>query len=126
MSISSIHAALFGLGSDLAGELQTPLRKLCGNVELIHWSPDENDFEKIALSQAQVIFCDAKSGVVSQLRKTNPQAHIVVVSRHPEVTDWLDAIEAGAADYCAAPFETSQVRWILDSSMRAAKLALAA
>jgi DNA-binding response OmpR family regulator len=52
------------------------------------------------------------------LRQTKPEASIVVVSRHPEVSDWLDSIEAGATDYCAAPFETAQMKWILETSMR--------
>jgi hypothetical protein len=26
-------------------------------------------------------------------------------------------LEAGAADYCAAPFETAQMHWILDSQL---------
>jgi DNA-binding NtrC family response regulator len=42
----------------------------------------------------------------------------VVVSRHPEISDWLDSIEAGATDYCAAPFENAQVKWIVESSLR--------
>jgi len=43
---------------------------------------------------------------------------IVVVSRSAEVSDWLDAIEAGARDYCAPPFERAHVRWILESALR--------
>jgi hypothetical protein len=35
----------------------------------------------------------------------------------PEVTDWLKALEHGAADYCGAPFEARQVRWLLNSSL---------
>jgi len=29
----------------------------------------------------------------------------------------LNVIEAGADDYCAAPFESHQLRWILDSTL---------
>ena len=35
-----------------------------------------------------------------------------------ETQEWLDALEAGAADYCAAPFEPVQLRWLLDAHMR--------
>lgn len=42
---------------------------------------------------------------------------MVVVSRVPEVNDWLDAMDAGAADYCAAPFEKEQLDWILESNL---------
>lgn len=50
-------------------------------------------------------------------------APVVVVSRQPEVSDWLDAIEAGAADYCAPPFETTHLEWILQSAHRARAMA---
>jgi hypothetical protein len=42
---------------------------------------------------------------------------VVVETRNPEVREWLDALESGAADYCAAPFERSQLRWIMDSNV---------
>ena len=42
---------------------------------------------------------------------------MIVVSRVPEVSGWLSALEQGAADYCGAPFEARQVRWALNSSL---------
>ena len=42
---------------------------------------------------------------------------VIVVSRLPEVSAWLQALEQGAADYCGAPFEARQVRWALNSSL---------
>jgi hypothetical protein len=36
----------------------------------------------------------------------------------PDPAQWLNALEAGAADYCGAPFETVQVRWIMGSILR--------
>jgi DNA-binding response OmpR family regulator len=42
---------------------------------------------------------------------------VIVVTRLPETSDWLDSLEAGAADYCSAPFEPVQIRWILDSAL---------
>jgi DNA-binding response OmpR family regulator len=42
----------------------------------------------------------------------------VIVNRHPENSRWLDALELGAADYCGAPFEPVQMRWLLDSVLR--------
>jgi len=38
-----------------------------------------------------------------------------VVSRFPDVKQWLDALDAGASDYCGAPFERVQLHWILNS-----------
>jgi len=42
---------------------------------------------------------------------------VIVVSRVPEVSSWLHALEQGAADYCGAPFEARQIRWALNSSL---------
>jgi ActR/RegA family two-component response regulator len=121
MSMSNqnrIHALLFGLSEDLAGELLRPLTLFCSDVQSVRTGHDQEMMDEISESSAQIIFCGANVGVVNQLRHAKPDASIVVVSRHPEVADWLDSIEAGATDYCAAPFETSQVKWILESSLR--------
>ena len=52
---------------------------------------------------------------LSLLREAHPGLPVVVVTRHPEARQWLDALEAGATDYCGAPFEHVQLRWILGS-----------
>jgi DNA-binding NtrC family response regulator len=113
-----IHALLFGLSDDLAGELLQPLALFCTDVQSMKTGRDLQTLAAIAESPAQIIFCGANVTVVSQLRDAKPEASIIVVSRHPEVTDWLDSMEAGATDYCAAPFENSQVKWLLESSLR--------
>jgi DNA-binding response OmpR family regulator len=74
-------------------------------------------------STVTLIFCGPDSELVRELRISHPNASIVVVSRLPEVMDWLDAIEAGADDYCAPPFEPVQIRWILNANLRASRLA---
>ena len=116
-----VHALLFGLSQDLAGELIHPLSKFCSRIE-----EENHQLSAASESSAQVIFCGPDTAIVSKLREANPDVSIVVVSRHPEVSDWLDSIEAGATDYCAAPFETAQVQWILESSMRAVQVPVSA
>ena len=54
-----------------------------------------------------------------------PHLPVIVVSRLPETDEWLDALEAGAADYCAAPFEMIHLRWLIEThagAMRQAPL----
>ena len=114
----SVHALLFGLHADLAGELLRPLKPFCQDVQSIERAPEGEALKSIAESPAQVIFCDTDTNLVSELRSLRPDASIVVVSRHPEVEGWLDSIEAGADDYCAAPFESAQLGWILKTSRR--------
>jgi DNA-binding NtrC family response regulator len=113
---TNIHALLFGLSDDLAGELLAPLQSCAVRVEAVDRTT--SGIREVADSTAQIIFCGADVSVVSELRSAKPAAPIVVVSRHPEVSDWLDSMEAGATDYCAAPFETAQMKWILETSMR--------
>lgn len=125
-SSNRIHALLFGLSADLAGELLLPLGKFCSNIQSVDRGRVNDQLLVVADSPAQIIFCGTDTSVVSKLRETKPEAPIVVVSRHAEVSRWLDSIEAGATDYCAAPFETAQVQWIVESSLRAAQTAVSA
>ena len=104
-----VNALIFGLTDDLARELLKPLAPFCSNVG------SASAFDP-CLQKADVIFCRPDENTVRELRTAHPDASIVVVSRHPEVSQWLDAMEAGATDYCAAPFESAQVEWILTSS----------
>lgn len=67
---------------------------------------------------ANVIFCDScprhYRQLLAALRRKHLGMPVVVVSRLPEVSEWLDAMEAGAVDYCGAPFEPRQIRWLLE------------
>jgi len=53
------------------------------------------------------------SQTLSRIREARPGLPVIVVTRQPEARHWLDALDAGAADYCGAPFEHVQLRWIL-------------
>jgi len=67
----------------------------------------------------EAVFCDGDDagclGLVSEIRTRWPGLPVIIVTERPEERKWLDALEAGAADYCSAPFERIQVRWILDA-----------
>jgi DNA-binding NtrC family response regulator len=52
---------------------------------------------------------------LAALREIQPHVPVVVVTRAPETRQWLDALEAGAVDYCGAPFERVQVNWLMNS-----------
>jgi DNA-binding response OmpR family regulator len=38
---------------------------------------------------------------------------VIVVAAIPETAAWLDALEAGATDYCVPPFDMRQVRCLM-------------
>ncbi|HZT31401.1 MAG TPA: hypothetical protein VFA33_16045 [Bryobacteraceae bacterium] len=70
---------------------------------------------------ADVVFCSGDDprfrDALREVKHKKPGLPFVVVTRLPEVSAWLDALEAGASDYCAAPFEPVQMRWIMDSTV---------
>ena len=55
--------------------------------------------------------------LLKSLRAERPSLPFVVVTRLPETSDWLDALEAGATDYCSAPFEPRQMHWLMESAL---------
>jgi FixJ family two-component response regulator len=115
--VNNIHAILFDLPEDLSRELASPLQLCTVRTESVS-GEQASDIRAILDARADMIFCGAEANIVTGLRTAKPFAPIIVVSRHAEVTNWLDAIEAGATDYCAAPFENAQIKWIVESSMR--------
>jgi DNA-binding response OmpR family regulator len=51
------------------------------------------------------------------IRDARPSLPFIVVSRIPETNEWLDALEAGATDYCAAPIDTRHLQWLMESAL---------
>ncbi|HVW85126.1 MAG TPA: hypothetical protein VHB50_10620 [Bryobacteraceae bacterium] len=73
------------------------------------------------LLDADIVFAggDGKQylPLLKSVRQSRPALPFVVVTRIPETADWLDALEAGATDYCSAPFETRQINWLMESAL---------
>jgi DNA-binding NtrC family response regulator len=55
--------------------------------------------------------------LLKHVREERPSLPFVVVTRVPETTEWLDALEAGATDYCSEPFESRQIHWLMESAL---------
>ena len=79
------------------------------------------DIEARALMAGDIVFAGGKPSeylpLLRRVRRERPNLPFVVVSRIPETKEWLDALEAGATDYCSAPFETRQIRWLMESAL---------
>jgi DNA-binding response OmpR family regulator len=110
---------LFGLESDLADELARILLDDGHEVRMTR------SMDSVPLSDgAHIVFAggdgpdyrDTVRGLVDRC----PETPVVMVNRVPENSRWLDALELGASDYCGAPFEAVQVRWLIDAVLRAA------
>lgn len=68
---------------------------------------------------ADIIFagCDAREYVplLRVVRQKRPALPFIVVTKIPDTSKWLTALEAGASDYCSAPFESRQIHWLMES-----------
>jgi DNA-binding NtrC family response regulator len=71
---------------------------------------------EVSAAEADLGFCSLEA--LPEFRNRHPGLPVVVVGVVPQVSEWLDAIESGAQDYCSAPFEPSLLGWILKSVTR--------
>ena len=69
-------------------------------VDLIFLSGDTNSY------------CDD----LKQIRQLQPSAPVIVLSRLGDATKWIDAIEAGAADFMAEPYSLRQVAGVIEAA----------
>jgi DNA-binding NtrC family response regulator len=78
---------------------------------------------------ADLVLCgtdpDKYRPLLLALRNSGLNIPVLVVSRMPEVSEWLDALDSGAADYCGAPFEQQQIRWLIGSALLSTRQAAA-
>ena len=118
MTVSGKSVLLAGLEPGLARELHLYL--LSRGLDVHECTSLDSNQDP----QFDLVFCETHHpGLHTMLRAMG--SPVVVVSRVPEVNDWLDAMDAGAADYCAAPFEREQLDWILESNLGPEKAAAA-
>jgi len=73
------------------------------------------------LAEIDMIFAggtaDQYIPLLKRVHNMRPTLPFVVVTRIPETREWLDALEAGATDYCSAPFETHHIEWLMESAL---------
>jgi DNA-binding response OmpR family regulator len=81
------------------------------------------------LAHADIVFANGEGrqylALLRTLRDADPGLPFVVVTRIPETSDWLDALEAGATDYCSSPFDARQMNWLMESALPAHREAAA-
>lgn len=69
-----------------------------------------------------ILFCPVSTDLPELLSWFDEDVPVIVVSRVPDTREWIAAMEAGASDYCAPPFENSQLRWILTAASHGSHL----
>jgi DNA-binding NtrC family response regulator len=113
---------LLGLDDALASELAGILSREDLGFRSAAFHPTAEGVKLAILPGTKLVFCSAEKATYTQLlhliEKEALGLPVVVVSRHPATDEWLDAIEAGAADYCSPPFEAFQISWIIDNTLK--------
>ncbi len=115
---------LIGLEQAAAGQI---CRALAVESHQIEQQP-QNVFIRDVLD-ADIVFAggepDHYMPLLKRVREARPSMPFVVVTRMPETREWLDALEAGATDYCAVPIETRQLHWLMESALPKPRFAAA-
>jgi DNA-binding NtrC family response regulator len=122
MLTHSIPTAKFIL-QELDESLASQLRKAASEPGVAFYIA-ESTSECLVLVErlhADGVFCNSEPReyltLLSEIKRRGLRLPVVVVSRIPEVSEWLDAVEAGATDYCAAPFEHQHMSWLIQSAL---------
>ena len=75
----------------------------------------------VELAEADIVFAGGEPEqyltLLGSVRAVRPDLPFVVVTRLPETAKWLDALEAGATDYCSVPVETRQIQWMMETAV---------
>lgn len=111
---------IFGLADRLAQDSKNILAGQGHDVFSSPFLPAGQAMSLIDQINADFVFCDADPDhylvLLEAIRSANSGLPLVVVSSQPDTHGWLKALEAGAADFCAPPFEPAALNWILASA----------
>ena len=112
---------IVGLDEPLASELGRSLRELRHSVLSEAFTSSADCLASIGRVGADLVFCgtdrEQYQTILQDLRHHGYTVPVVVASRLPETGDWLDAMDAGACDYCGAPFEPHLVQRIVENAL---------
>jgi len=111
-------AKLFVVGCDrqTAGQILRALTKDAHCVEYRDKLASVND-----LRDADLVFAGGEPGqrmsLLRRIKDAFPWLPCIVAARVPDTKEWLDALEAGATDYCGAPFESGQLEALIKTAL---------
>jgi DNA-binding response OmpR family regulator len=127
MPANTTAILLCGLDDTLAAELSEVLTR--HRVTRVSVRDTEGLLDRLLQFRPDVLFCSSErrvfDAVIGAVRTLGLSIPVIAVSRTPDVAEWLDAMDSGAADYCGAPFEFRSVDWILQSNLRRGAAAFA-
>jgi DNA-binding response OmpR family regulator len=106
------------IGLEQAADMQ-----ICGALAVDNHQI-EHQLQDVAvrkLLDADIVFAGGEPryymSLLRRVREAWPKLPFIVVTRIPETMEWIDALEAGATDYCSVPIETRQLHWLMESAL---------
>lgn len=117
---TTFRILLLELDAHLTAGLTAVLPATCATVDIGRPADELASLLLLEHVEADLVFCLADClHFPALVRAANHRTlPIVAVTRHPDVNGWLDALEAGAADYIAPPFEAKQLAWVILTNLR--------
>jgi DNA-binding response OmpR family regulator len=113
------RVALVSLEQPVAGQIHHALA--VNSHQIIHYREQDNVLRE--LSAVDIVFAGGEPAdclrLLKRVRKARPTMPFIVVTRNPETSAWLDALEAGATDYCSAPIGPRQLHWMMERAQPA-------
>jgi DNA-binding response OmpR family regulator len=111
---TAMDVVILEVEEDLSNEVATALGRSDAHLSA---KPARTRDECIDSAQHghPVVVCGLDVEQIRTVRDQCPAAPIIVVSRSADESAWLDALEAGADDYYAAPLDRTQIRWMVDA-----------
>jgi DNA-binding NtrC family response regulator len=113
---------LLGLDNALAAELEKTLAESSHSVSAWPLDDPAAAASHVLREDFDVVFCGEERErfvpLLAALGERNCKVLVVVASRVPDTARWLDALDAGAWDYCGAPFEPRLLRHILENAVK--------
>jgi len=111
---------LLGLDTHLASKLVTALPDFHAFVHPVAPTSQSEWDGLLEDANGDLIFCSASSPALPQVLRAGRERSlpVVVVAQDPTEVAWLDAMDAGAADYIAPPYERAHLRWVVDTNLR--------
>jgi DNA-binding response OmpR family regulator len=107
---------LIGLEQTIAAQLRRALA-----VDRHRIEQKAKNIEARDLIEVDIVFAGGEPSeylpLLRWVREERPALPFVVVTRIPETRAWLDALEAGATDYCSPPFDIRQIDWLMETAL---------
>jgi DNA-binding response OmpR family regulator len=111
---------VLGLDERLGADLSRNLVELRHFVVSEPFVSVEDSVASVARTAADLLFCAADPRVyvplLGALRRRGLDVPLIVVSASAELDSLLDALDAGARDYCSAPFGPRMLRSIIENA----------